>query len=133
MGACPKTMCRILAADPDDALEPWVSAIADALAATVITRRHGDDLEAELFGDVGYDLVVTAAQLEGQSGLAVLARARSQRITVPFIVVTSVQGNLARVMVSDAANETLSSRTLDRDNLAMLARGFVRGRGRPVA
>ncbi|GEM_PF-4833335 len=126
-------MCRILAADPDDKLEPWVSAIADALAATVITRRHGDDLEAELLGDGGYDLVVTAAQLEGTSGLAVLARARSQRIAVPFIVFTSLHGHLARVMVSDAVNETLSSRTLDRDNLAMLARGFVKGRGRSLA
>ena len=124
-------MCNILVADPHDELEPWVTAIARNLSATITCTRDGDALESALLSGNTFDLVVTSAQLNGRSGLQVLARARSLKLGVPFIVVTSLHGHLARVMVSDSATQTLTSRMVDRGNLATLARGVVRDAFRP--
>lgn len=126
-------MRTLLVADPTAELEPWVKAIASELRARVTHARTGDALEATLMTDGPFDLVVTDAQLQGKSGLQVLARARSLKLRVPFIVVTSVHAHLARVMVSDSITQTLTSRMVDRANLAALARGLVMDSSRPVA
>lgn len=125
-------MRRILVADPNAELVPWVSAVAQALAATATVVQTGDQLEAALFENGPFDLVLTHAQLGGRSGLQVLARVRSVKETVPFVVVMSVHGPLLRVMVSDASAQTLSSRMLDRNNLAALARVLVKDSFRPA-
>lgn len=110
-----------------------MATIALALRATVTNALDGPALEAALLGEGPFALVVTAAQLQGRSGLQVLARARSLKLSVPFIVVMSIHGHLARVMVSDASMQTLSSRMVDRKNLANLVCDLVRESNRPAA
>ena len=125
-------MRRILVADPSSDLAPWVDAILQALSASATVVHTSEQLESTLLDQGPFDLVLTHAQLTGRSGLQVLARVRSLKETVPFIVVLSLHGPLLRVMVSDTAAQTLSSRMLDQQNLAALARVLVKESYRPA-
>jgi DNA-binding response OmpR family regulator len=125
-------MRRILVADPHADLAPWVDAIVQALSASAILVYTSEQLEKTLLEQGPFDLVLTHAQLDGRSGLQVLARVRSLKESVPFIVVLSLHGSLLRVMVSDTAAQTLSSRMLDRQNLAALTRVLVKESCRPA-
>ena len=129
---CHFIMRRILIADPNAELIPWIEAVIEALAATATVVNDGRQLEAALIERGPFDLVITHAQLGGRSGLQVLARVRSLRLMVPFVVVTSIHGPLLRTMVSDSATQTLSSRMLDQQNLAALARVLVKDSCRPA-
>ncbi len=125
-------MRRILVADPNSDLSSWVDAILQALSASATVVHTSEQLESSLLDRGPFDLVLTHAQLGGRSGLQVLARIRSMKERVPFIVVLSVHGPLLRVMVSDTNTQTLSSRMLDRQNLAALARVLVKESYRPA-
>jgi DNA-binding response OmpR family regulator len=125
-------MRRILVADPDSNLSSWVDAIIQALSASATLVYTSEQLETALLEQGPFDLVLTHAQLSGRSGLQVLARVRALKESVPFIVVLSIHGSLLRVMVSDTSAQTLSSRMLDRQNLAALARVLVKESYRPA-
>lgn len=116
---------KIALADPNPVVRGWLKPALRTLDAEFVEVETGDALEAALYRDGPFHLVVTSARLPGQSGLQVLAAARGRGDTTPFIVVTTFREALLRVMVSDAQGTVLSSRVVDGDNLAVLARGLI--------
>jgi DNA-binding response OmpR family regulator len=111
---------RILIADPDPQIRAWLKPPLVSVASEVLEATTGPELESLLRAQGPFHLVVTNARLPTQSGVEILARARSNGNRTPFIVVTSVQERLLRVYVSDAEGTVLSSRVLDADNLGVL-------------
>jgi len=126
-------MRRILVADPSTDLVHWVETLVQALSASATVVHTSEQLEETLLDQGPFDLIFTHNQLQKRSGLQVLARARSLKETIPFIIVLSLHGPLLRVMVSDTTAQTLSSRMLDRQNLAALAVALVRDSSRPAS
>lgn len=126
-------MRRILVANANHSLIPWLEPTIRGLSATLTEVRSTAELEFALREDGPFDLVVTDMRLDGQSGLQIMARARALKVATPFIVVLSVHGQQLRVMVSDSTSETLSSRMVDSQNLAALSRQLVARRRRPAS
>jgi DNA-binding response OmpR family regulator len=116
---------RIVIAEADATTRGWLRPALAAVAAQIHEVSDGNELERLLESDGPFDLVITSAQLPLQSGLQVLARARSRGVLTPFVVVTSVHEYLLRVFVSDAEGTVLSSRMVDRDNLLTLAMNLI--------
>ena len=116
---------RIIIAEPDATTRDWLRPALVALAAQIHEVGDGNELERSLEQNGPFDLVITSAQLPMQSGLQVLARARSRGVMTPFVVMTSVHEDLLRVFVSDAEGTVLSSRMVDRDNLLSLAMSLI--------
>jgi len=111
---------RIVIADPDPQIRALLKPPLGAIASEIVEATTGPELEALLRGDGPFHLVLTNARLPSQSGVEILARARSSGNRTPFIVVTSIQERQLRVYVSDAEGTVLSSRVLDTDHLAVL-------------
>ena len=111
---------RILIADPDPQIRAWLKPPLGNIASVVLEAATGPELESLLRAEGPFHLVITNAKLPSQSGVEILARARSSGNRTPFIVVTSIQERLLRVYVSDAEGTVLSSRVLDADNLGVL-------------
>lgn len=116
---------RILLAEPEAATRNYVKPILRSLGAEITEVFSGAELEEQLVYEGPFSLVVTSAQLPGQTGLQVLARLRSKGDQTPFIVVQSTHQLLMRVFVSDAEGTVLSSRMVDGDNLAVLASSLL--------
>lgn len=114
------TAPRLLLAEADKVaralLLPWLS----GLSAEIEEARDGDALERALVTGPRFHLVIASARLPEPSALQVLARVRRQGVTTPFIVVTSVHGNMLRIFMSDSEGTVLSSRMVDGHNLATL-------------
>jgi len=111
---------RILIADPNPQIRAWLKPPLASIASEVVEATSGPELEALLRSQGPFQLVVTNARLPNQSGVEILARARSSGDRTPFIVVTSFQQRMMRLYVSDAEGTVLSSRVLDADKLAVL-------------
>ncbi|MBK7578607.1 MAG: response regulator [Myxococcales bacterium] len=112
---------RLLLAEADrttrELLLPWLG----DLDAEIAEARDGGTLETLLLSGGSFQLVIAGARLPGPSTLQVLARVRRQGVTTPFIVVTSVHGNMLRIFMSNSGDGTvLSSRMVDGHNLASL-------------
>jgi DNA-binding response OmpR family regulator len=116
---------RIIIAESDATTRGWLRPALVGLAAQIHEASDGNELERLLDSAGPFDLVITAAQLPIQSGLQVLARARSRGVMTPFVVMTSVHESLLRIFVSDAEGTVLSSRVVDRDNLRSLALSLI--------
>jgi DNA-binding response OmpR family regulator len=112
-------------ADGDRATRAWLKPLLGLPGARIQEVEDGDALERLLQESGRFDLVITSSTLPVRSGLSVLARARCRGSTTPFIVVTSVHGNLLRVFVSDADGTVLSTRVVDGDNLRNLAQNLI--------
>jgi len=111
---------RLLLAESDRParalLLPWL----EGLSAEIEEAHDGSSLEAKLVAGPRYHLVIASARLPEPSALQVLARVRRKGITTPFIVITSVHGNMLRIFMSDSEGTVLSSRMVDGHNLASL-------------
>lgn len=116
---------RIVIAEADERTREWLRPVLLPLGGRVVEAADGAELERLLDSDGPFDLVITSSQLPIQSGLSVLARARSRGVSTPFVVVTSVHANMLRVFVSDAEGTVLSSRVVDADNLRTLAMNLI--------
>lgn len=116
---------RVLLAESDRAarglLLPWLSELSTEIEEVV----DGSALERALLSGSRYQLVIAGARLPEPSALQVLARVRRQGIRTPFIVVTSVHGNMLRIFMSDSEGTVLSSRVVDGNNLASLITGII--------
>lgn len=116
---------RLLLAEADRTarglLLPWLG----DLGAEIVEARDGDSLEQTLLAGPRFHLVIASARLPEPSALQVLARVRRQGVTTPFIVVTSVHGNMLRIFMSDSEGTVLSSRMVDGHNLASLITGMI--------
>jgi CheY-like chemotaxis protein len=116
---------RLLLAESDRAarglLLPWLS----ELSAEIEEAHDGHSLEHALLAGGRFHLVIASARLPEPSALQVLARVRRQGVTTPFIVVTSVHGNMLRIFMSDSEGTVLSSRMVDGHNLASLICGMI--------
>lgn len=116
---------RLLLAEADRAarglLLPWLS----ELGSEIEEVRDGDQLEKALLSGTRYHLVIASARLPEPSPLQVLARVRRGGVTTPFIIVTSVHGNMLRIFMSDSEGTVLSSRMVDGQNLASLITGII--------
>ena len=116
---------RLLRAEADRAarglLLPWLS----ELGTDIEEVRDGNQLEKALLSGARYHLVIASARLPEPSALQVLARVRRNGVTTPFIVVTSVHGNMLRIFMSDSEGTVLSSRMVDGQNLASLIAGMI--------
>jgi CheY-like chemotaxis protein len=123
-GPAPRNV-RIVLAESDEKVRDWLRRPLARLTANVREAETGSELEAVLLEDGPFDLVITNAQLPGQSGLQVLARLRARGESTPFIVVTSIHESLLRVFVSDAEGTVLSSRMVDPQNLVALASSLM--------
>jgi DNA-binding response OmpR family regulator len=117
---------RLLLTAQDSRVLGWLEPSLAALDVDVSVVASGVELERTLFQGGPFDLVVASAQVAGPSGLQVLAKARTQGIRTPFIIVMSFHGDHVRVMISDVNSATLSSRMVDVQNFVALALGFVR-------
>jgi len=117
---------RLLLTAHDSRVLGWLEPSLTALEVDLSVVRSGVELERTLFHGGPFDLVVASAQVAGPSGLQVLAKARTQGIRTPFIIVMSFHGDHVRVMVSDVNSATLSSRMVDVQNFVALALSFVR-------
>lgn len=116
---------KIAVAEACSKTRSWLLPLFRPLGAQVHEAEDGAELESMLDRDGPFDLVVTSSQLPIQSGLSVLARARSRGVLTPFVVVTSVHQYLLRVFVSDADGTVLSSRLVDGENLRSLASSLM--------
>ena len=116
---------KIVVAEACAKTRGWLLPLFRPLGAQVHEAVDGAALESLLDNHGPFDLVVTSSQLPIQSGLSVLARARSRGLQTPFVVVTSVHQYLLRVFVSDAEGTVLSSRLVDGDNLRSLASSLM--------
>jgi CheY-like chemotaxis protein len=112
-------------ADADAGARDWLRPLFGLPGARIQQAADGDALERMLEQSGPFDLVIASSTLPVRSGLSVLARARSRGVATPFIVVTSVHGNLLRIFVSDSAGTVLSSRVVDGDNLRNLALSLI--------
>lgn len=122
---------KIAVAEADAKTRAWLRPVFVPLEASIHEAEDGAQLEELLEREGPFDLVVTSSQLPVQSGLQVLARARSRGLLTPFVVLTSIHQYLMRVFVSDAEGTVLSSRVVDGDNLRTLAARLIEaGRGR---
>jgi DNA-binding response OmpR family regulator len=117
---------RLLLTAHDSRVLGWLEPSLQALDVDVLVAASGVELERTLFHGGPFDLVVASAQVAGPSGLQVLAKARTQGIRTPFIIIMSFHGDHVRVMVSDVSSATLSSRMVDVQNFVALAMSFVR-------
>jgi CheY-like chemotaxis protein len=115
---------RLLIADRDAGVRRQLRELFAHLEANVDEVTGGDALDLALQKG-SYDLVLTAAQLSGPSGLQVLARARSRGMKAPFVVITAKHDLLLRVMVSESEGAVLSSRVVDLTNFGILATELV--------
>ena len=91
----------------------------------MLFRSDGNQLEKALLSGARYHLVIASARLPEPSALQVLARVRRNGVATPFIVVTSVHGNMLRIFMSDSEGTVLSSRMVDGQNLASLITGMI--------
>ena len=123
-GPAPRNV-RIVLAEADEKVRDWLRRPLSRLTANVREAITGQELEALLREEGPFDLVITNAQLPGQSGLQVLARLRARGEATPFIVVTSIHESLLRVFVSDAEGTVLSSRMVDPQNLVAMATSLM--------
>jgi DNA-binding response OmpR family regulator len=123
-GPAPRNV-RIVLAEADEKVRDWLRRPLARLTGNVREATTGPELEALLREEGPFDLVITNAQLPGQSGLQVLARLRARGEVTPFIVVTSIHESLLRVFVSDAEGTVLSSRMVDPNNLVALASSLM--------
>lgn len=124
-GPRPTRRPRVLIADADPVARGWLKPIVSHLDAEILEVGTGLELQLMLSRKGPFDLVITNARLPAPSGLQVLATVRAAGSSTPFIVVTSFQQNVLRVFVSDAEGTVLSSRVVDADNLAVLARNLI--------
>jgi len=119
---------NLLLADADPAMRevllPWLGNFADRIEQAT----DGTALERALLSGTRYHLVIANARLPEPSALQVLARVRRQGVATPFIVVTSIHGNMLRVFVSDSEGTVLSSRMLDGPNLSSLITNMLGAR-----
>jgi DNA-binding response OmpR family regulator len=111
------TVPRILLAESDRATRALLVPVLNGLAGEIIEAKDGDGLERALVSGPRYHLVIASARLPEPSALQVLARVRRHGITTPFIVVTSLHGQMLRVFMSETDGTVLSSRMLDAENL----------------
>src|SRR5215208_5363635 len=95
-GPAPRNV-RIVLAEADGKVRDWLRRPLSRLTGNMREATTGPELEALLLGEGPFDLVITNAQLPGQSGLQVLARLRARGEATPFIVVTSIHESLLRV------------------------------------
>jgi CheY-like chemotaxis protein len=116
---------RILLADADSQNRESLRSRLSPLASELCEATSGDELEKALMGDGPFHCVLASARLPEPSALQVLARVRRHGVRTPFIVVTSVHGNLLRIFVSDAEGTVLSSRMVDGGNLSMLVASLI--------
>lgn len=117
----------MLVGDADPEVRRQLVMHLSPLRPSVYEADSGTRLD-ELLKSGPFDLVVASAQLPMVTGLSVLARARSRGDKTPFIVVTSHHALVLRVMVSDDSGTVLSSRVVDGENLATLAKNLVERR-----
>lgn len=121
------TRARVLLADADPAVRDWFKPVLGRIIPQdLVEVSSGKDLEAALFRGQSLHLVVTNARLHGHSALASLARVRAAGARTPFIVYTSFQDSLMRILVSDVEGSVLSSRLVGMEDLGELAKSLVR-------
>lgn len=116
---------RILLADADSQNRESLRSRLMPLVSELREATSGEELESALMADGPFHCVLASARLPEPSALQVLARVRRHGVRTPFIVVTSVHGNLLRIFVSDAEGTVLSSRMVDGGNLSMLVAGLI--------
>lgn len=121
----PTVASRLLLAEGDKnaraLLLPWLG----GLSAGIEECKDGGALESALLSGSRYHLVIASARLPEPSALQVLARVRRAGVTTPFIVVTSVHGNMLRIFMSDSEGTVLSSRMVDGHNFVSLVQGMI--------
>jgi len=117
---------KVLVADPSgDAREILANVLSSLGPQRVVHACTAQEFESLFVNDGPYDLVVCRALLGPQSGLKVLAKARSGGSRSSFILYTSLDGAWLRIFVSDMANTVLSSRVVSLEGLASLAGGLL--------
>jgi DNA-binding response OmpR family regulator len=121
----------VLIADTNREARDKIESALVNLGAQVVTHAEtADELEHAFFKRGPYDLVVCRAVLGGQSGLQVLAKARTAGKRASFIIYSSLDTQWLRVFVSDAEATVLSSRVVSLEGLANLADGMLVARRR---
>ena len=118
-----RARARAIVANGDADVRLWLRKLLTPLNLEVWEAENGTEL-ATANGEP-FAIIISSSKLPGPSGLQVLAAARSKGSSTPFIIITSHQRDLVRVFVSDAEGTVLSSRVLDGNNLAVLARNLA--------
>lgn len=122
LSMAPRT--RVLLAETDPVVRGWLApALERALGVAPDVVEHVQGLERGVLEDE-FHLVISNARLAEDSTLTSLARVRSAGSATPFIVYTSFNDSLMRVLISDSEGTVLSSRVIDLDNLVDLARSL---------
>ena len=122
-----RARARAIVANGDADVRLWLRKLLTPLNLEVWEAENGTELEELIATANGepFAIIISSSKLPGPSGLQVLAAARSKGSSTPFIIITSHQRDLVRVFVSDAEGTVLSSRVLDGNNLAVLARNLA--------
>ncbi len=92
---------RILLAEDDEIIADGVLRALRKIGYAVDHAAHGVDADAALSGQ-NYDLVILDLGLPRLSGIDVLKRLRSRRVSVPVLVLTARDGIEDRVLGLDA-------------------------------
>jgi hypothetical protein len=92
----------------------------------VVSVSRGSDLTEQLCEEGPFDLVIGESNLEGGSGLSLLARTHIRGCGAPFILVQSFHQSLMRILVGGAGSGVLGSRVVNEPALFELAVELVR-------
>lgn len=126
MKATTRAPYKVLLADTSgDARQTLTNVLSSLGPQRLVHACTAQEFERLFVDDGPYDLVVCRALLGPQSGLKVLAKARSGRSRASFILYTSLDGAWLRIFVSDMENAVLSSRIVSLEGLANLAGGLL--------
>ena len=109
----------------DAVVRAELRAAIGSVNAQIVELCCGDSLE-RFIAERPADLVAAAAELPKQSAMQVLGRLRARENPTPFLIVQPLREPWFRVFVSHKGErDVLSTRTLDRRNLAALVARVV--------
>jgi DNA-binding response OmpR family regulator len=121
---------RIVLTNRDVRVLEWLHRALRASDVDILLAENGVELERALLDGGPFELVVATAWIAGPTGLQVLAKARVRGIRTPFVIVTSLSGDSARLMVSDGGHAAVSSRVVDPEGFVSLVLGLMRPRSK---
>ncbi|GEM_PF-3585040 len=105
---------RLLLARSDDAIQPILTPLRDAMGAVTIDEvADGNQLDESLLRNGPYALVISQAMLPGMRGLEVLAKARERGDNTPFILIQSIHQNFVRITIGGGPNSIVSTRLVN--------------------